>query len=118
MTSRLRQFKSDIAAAFSRLFTRVPEVPQRTHHYPCGHKTALILAHNFPQAREHARRNAMKDWVYVVSWEQLVGYRAERVQIVRLDGWDRVDRNSRFYDYLGRLEREIAWFADGKGAVT
>lgn len=106
--SRLSQFCADIAVAFRRLIRPEPQRASRPCHCQPGHKRTLIVAHNFPQAREHARVNGLTDWVCVRSWEQLVGYHPDRIHLVKLEGWERGAENGDFWRQLGRLERELA----------
>lgn len=113
MTSRLRQFAADLATAFRRLVapkpTRAPRPSVCCGGQGPGHKRTLIVAHNFPQAREYARVNGLKDWVYVASWEQLVGYTAERIRLVKLEGWENgwARKDGGIMPYLERLEEDI-----------
>lgn len=77
-----------------------------------GHKRTLVLAHNFAQAREWARIHGVKDWVCPREADDLAGYRAANVTLVKLDGWMDSKQwgrgwNGSFINRLRMLEREL-----------
>ena len=106
-TPRFTRFRQELGAgldqigrAFRHLIKGPPvRAPRpRPHHAP-----TIIVAHNFPQAREYARLKGLGgDWVYATIPEKLYGY--HHVNLVLLDGWS-INKDSAFIRAVEQLKR-------------
>jgi hypothetical protein len=99
-TPRFTRFRQEIATAFRHLFQRGPvrETSARPRHVP-----TVIVAYNFPQAREHAQRKGFHaDWRYAANADHLRGY--HHCNLVLLEGWER-NKDGDFQRAVEQLQR-------------